>query len=1004
MFELYQANQEERMKRFYLKIFIVAAGLLVYNGGYASPVYGHEYHDPQKSIKGQVKDQYGSPLQGVLVRIKNQDRNTQTDARGYYSLEANVNDVLIYELEGYVQQEQKVKGKNMDVFLQKSSADKVYSTLYGRQKAATFSGSIATINAQNLSDIPVPNVSDLLSGRLNGLITTQSSTDGVDRSFLSLRGRNPIVVVDGAVRDLDGLSPNEIENITVLKDPVSLAAMGMRSSDGVVLVQTKRGTAGRQIINFSAQTAIQESIYLPKYLDAYHYALLANEASVNDGRPQIYSQTDLEGYKNGTDPYRYPNVDWYGATLKPRYSFNRFNLNVSGGGKSARYFIALENQNQGGIFKDGPNNFNTNNTINRYNFRSNVDVDIDKNLSISLKLAGKYEQANSPGAGVGSIMDQIQQTPSNAYPIYNADGSLSGNSLYTKNIFGQLYQTGYTRDNRRTIFIDADLNRKLGFVTEGLSLNGSIHYTSYYDNTIFRSRSSFAVFLPVYNQDNVVQSYTQFGNNTSYSNSNGYNDSFSRRLNFDAGLHYQRIFGEHAVNAALQYNWDQYDIGTALTHAYKGLLARGSYAFKEKYFADISVAWQGTEQYMSGKRYGFFPAISAGYDIAKEDFLKDGVFNQLKIKASAGILGFDRSSNFAYQPYYSTNSNAYYFGSTGTGMAGWTEASLGNPNLTWEKTKAFNAGIDAVVFKNSLTISIDYYNNLRYRVLQQRGNSNALLGTIYPLENIGKYNYNGVEFGLNYVKKIGEVELSLNGNAQFSGSKVIDVQELPRKYTYQEQTGQQIGQVFGLVALGLFQSNEEINASPKQFSMKLQPGDIKYKDLNGDNIINEDDVTAIGKTSAPIYYAGSVGLKFKNFDFLALLQGVTNKDFYFIGNNAWEFQNNGGNVQQFHLNRWTPATAAVADYPRLSFGPNANNHTISTYWLRNGDYLRLKNVQLGYTLPSSLTKRVGLANLRLFASGFNLLTLTRLKDLDPESLLSNYPLYRSYNIGLTAKF
>lgn len=990
------------MKKKYLIFFIVIVGLLTHKVANASPLNGSKLHYHLKLIKGQVKNRYGSPLISVGVSVKGKPSNVLTDAKGYYSLEADIDDVLIFELTGYDKQEHRVNGKSIDVILQENGTDELVNSLFGTHKSSTFSGSTAQVKGEDLSDIPVPSISNTLSGRLNGLITGQTISSGKDRALLSLRGQTPIVVVDGAIRDMDGLSFNEIESITVLKDPASLAAMGMRSADGAILVQTKHGFNGKQVISFSAQGAMQESISLPKYLDAYNYALLANEASVNDGRPQIYSSAELQAYKNGSNPYLYPNVNWYDTALKPHYSFNRFNLSVAGGGPAARYFVALENQNQGGIFRDGPDGPNTNNTVNRYNFRSNVDVDIDKNLSIALGLSGKYEQANSPGAGTDAILEQIKQTPSNAYPIFNKDGSLSGNSRYVKNIYGQLYQTGYNRDNRRTLLIDASLNRKLNFITSGLSLTGAIHYTSYYSNIVSRSRSNFAVFQPVIDPVTQAESYLQFGTNDSYSNSNSYGNSFARRLNYDAGLKYNRSFSKHNIDASLRYTWDQYDIGTALTHAYQGLVATASYNYNEKIFADFSASYQGTEQYPENRRYGLFPAVSVGYDLSKEDFLKSGIFDQLKLKASAGLLGADRSFNFAYQPYYGSASNAYYFGSTASGMTGWNEISLGNPAITWEKTRVFSAGIDARLLKNSLGVSIEYFKQHRYDVLQQRGQSNPILGTTYPLENLGVYNYSGIELGLDYQKRIGQLELSLGGNLQVRNSKIVFTDEVARKYAYQQRTGQQIGQNFGLVASGLFQNQAEIDQSPKQFSSQLQPGDIKYVDQNTDGVINEDDVTAIGKKSLPVYYAGSVGLKYKHFDFSALVQGAAGNDFNFIGSNAWEFQVNG-NVQEHHLDRWTPSNT-MATYPRLSFGTNTNNNRISTYWIRNADYLRLKNVQLGYTLPSSVTRRIGLSNLRLFTSAFNLATITKLKDLDPESLFSSYPLYKSYNIGLTAKF
>jgi len=1002
------------MKKHYLMICIVTAGVLACNAANASPIKESEYHYHQNLIKGQVKSRHGFPLKGVLVSIQGKTGSTLTDEKGYYSLQADVNDVLIYELEGYDKQEQKVKRGDLDVVLYEHGTQWV-NGLFGKHKAKTFSGAFASTKGDELSSVGSPNVSNALAGRLLGLVASQSISLGNDGSSLSLRNSEPIVIIDGAVRDIDQVNINEIADITVLKDPASLAPFGMRSSDGIIVVRTKEGASAKQIINFSAQGALQQPTYLPKYLDSYNYALLSNEAAANDGNAPIYSPADLEGYRKGEDPYKYPNNDWYKMALKPSYNFTRFNLTVSGGGPTARYFVALENLNQGGIFKDGPNDYNTNNDFNRYAFRSNVEVDIDKNLTIGLRLAGKYEKSNSPGADVNLIFLTMRNTPPNAYPVFNPNGSLGGNSLYTNNIYGLLNKTGYNREGRRTAFIDAELKRKLNFITEGLSLIGSAHYTSYYSNIVFRSRSNFAVYQLNIDPATQAQSYSQFGVNDNFQAANGYNNSFSRRFNYDAGLVYNRSFNKHAIDATLRYTWDQYDVGTSLTHAYSGLIGRASYDYNEKYFADISFSYQGTEQYQKDKRYGFFPAMSAGYDLAKEDFLNATSVNQLKLKVSAGLLGFDRASNFAYQPYYSSGT-AYVFGSSGTSLNGWNEQSLGNQNITWEKSRIFNAGIDARFFNSRLGLNLEYFNRHRYDILQTRGASNPILGLTYPAENLGINNYKGIELGSDYNVHLGDVEVNLAANAQFFKNKVVFQDELPRAYDYQVRTGSRVGQPYGLVALGLFQSQNEIDASFPQFNATLKPGDIKYKDLNGDQVINDDDQMAIGRKSNPINYAGSLGLKYKGFDFFALVQGVANKDFFFTGTNAWEFQSSSpiftssgpqslnGSVQELHLNRWTPATATTATYPRLTLGQNVNNHRTSTYWIKNGDYLRLKNVELGYTLPSALVNSIHLSKIRVFVNAFNPFTLTQLKDLDPESLFSNYPLYRSYTVGINVKF
>ncbi|UKJ06745.1 SusC/RagA family TonB-linked outer membrane protein [Solitalea lacus] len=961
-------------------------------------------------VTGTVVDDAKLPLLGVVVAVKGTKRSTQTDAAGEFSIKAGENDILVFTAPNFQPFQVSVKNKTrFNVKLDPSDlTSETIQFLYGTHKAKTFSGAVATIKGDDINTVGSPSASNALAGRLLGLISSQSISFGNDGSNFSLRNFSPVIIVDGQVRDIDQINTSEIAEISVLKDPASLAPFGMRSSDGIIVVKTKSGSAKKQTISFSAQGALQQPTYLPKYLDSYNYAVLSNEAARNDGSTEPYTQADLDAYKNGTDPNGHPNVDWFKLALKPTYNFTRYNFNATGGNASARYFVSLENMNQGGMFNVGSQDYNTNNDYNRYAFRSNVDIDIDKNTSVGLRLAGKFEKANSPGAGIGSIMSALKSTPANAYPVFIPDTTLlGGNSLYKANIYGLINKTGFNRESRRIAFVDADLNRKLNFITEGLSATGSVHYTSYYSNTVFRSRSNFAVYQLTVDPATANKTYQQFGTNANYSSSDSYDNSFSRRLSLDGGLSYNHSFDKHGIDATVRYTWDQYDIGTSLTHAYKGVMGRVSYDYNEKLFADVAFSYQGTEQYVKGSRYGFFPAMSVGYDLAKEDFLKTSGINQLKFKVSGGLLGFDRASNYAYQPYYTSSSNVYYFGNSGTALGGWNEAAIANPNITWEKSKVFNAGIQARMLDNKLGVTVEYFNKYRYDVLQAPGSSNTLLGLSYPDENLGKYRYEGIELGSDYSVRLGKVDLSLAANAQLFDNKVIFQDEVNRPYDYQYRTGQRVGQPFGLVALGLFQSQAEIATSPTQFGVALQPGDIKYKDLNGDKVIDDNDVTAIGKKSAPIYYSGSLGLKYQGFDFSAVVQGVANKDFFFTGSNAWEFQNNGvssGTVQNLHLNRWTPETAATATYPRLTYGTNVNNHRTSTYWIKDGDYLRVKNVELGYTLPSSASNKIHLSNLRVFVNAYNPLTITKLKDMDPEALFNFYPLYKSYTVGISAKF
>lgn len=1005
------------MKKKYLILAVIGA-FLSHDSSYATSHMSNikEIRQNDLSVSGKVTDKNGAPIAGVKVSIKGNSESVTTNKDGIYNIKAQQDDILVFSAHKFQLHEEKVTTNRLNVSLDAVVPPKeTIEVLYGKHKAKTFSGASASIKGDQISTIASPNASNTLAGRLLGLIATQSISLGNDGSNLSIRNQSPVILVDGAVRDIDQVNVNEIESVTVLKDPVSLAPFGMRSSGGIIVVKTKHGSDSEQVVNFTSQLAVQQPTYLPNYLGSYDYALLANEASENDGNPAIYSPAEIDGYKTGNNPYIYPNVDWYKLTLKPSYTFTRHNLNISGGNKTVRYFVSLENLNQDGMFKSGPNDYDTNNGYKRNSFRSNVEIDIDKNWTVGLQIAGKYEKQNSPGSNVNDLFTAMKNTPPNAYPVFNPNGSLGGNALYQKNIYGLLYSTGYMLENRRTLFVDSDFNRKLNSITEGLSLTGSVHYSSYYSNTVNRNRSNFAVYQLTIDPTTQAQSYKQYNSDGTFASSDTYGD-VTRRLNYDAGLAYNRSFDKHSVDATLRYTWDQYDLSSnndnivRLTHAYQGFMGRVSYDYNEKYFADFAFSYQGTEQYPSGNRYGFFPAISAGYDISKEDFFKVASINQLKFKVSAGLLGNDRANYFDTQPYY-TPGSAYVFGASATGLNGWSEQTLGNPNITWEKTRAINAGIDARFFNSKLGVTLEYFNNRQYDVLQTRGASNPILGMTYPLENIGEYEYNGIELGSDYNFNIGKLGVTLMGNSQFFANKVIFMDELPKQYSYQERTGGRIGQPFGLVALGLFQSQAEINASPGQFFAKLQPGDIKYKDVNEDGVINDDDVTSIGKTSNPIFYSGSIGLKYEGFDFSVLVQGVANKDFFYTGMNAWAFQNytigtipvNTG-VQPHHLGRWTPETADTATYPRLSYGTNINNDRSSTYWIKDGDYLRVKNIEIGYSLPSDLMKRTHLSDIRVYANAFNALTFTKLEDLDPESLFSNYPLYKSFSLGISIKF
>ncbi|UCJ04732.1 SusC/RagA family TonB-linked outer membrane protein [Chitinophaga pendula] len=880
--------------------------------------------------------------------------------------------------------------------------------LFGIQSAATLLQAQGSIGYGDIRGIPVTQLENSLYGKLAGLYLFQfNHAPGFDAAAMSVRGQAPLVVIDGVPRSALSIDPEQIASVTVLKDALATAMYGMRGSGGVVMVNTKHGYSGKKRISFTAQSAIQQQLKTPRFLKAYDYARLYNEALQNDGKQPIYSATDLAAWQNGSDPFGHPDVDWYNTAIKDQAAMQRYNLNIAGGNRISRYFVDLDYLNQQGYFVTDPNNkYPTNNFYKRYIFRSNLDVDLTRTTLMTLSLFGRIRNGNEPGATTAGVYSSILGTPNNAYPVFNNNGSLGGNNDYSNNIYGQIVRSGYRPSYNRNLMVDLSLRQKLDTWLPGLYVKGTASFNSYYEEAIDRKKS-FAVY-------NVKTNPVTGETNTSIIGSDGAQSNGSsitaqnRQAYTELSLGYDSTFGQHHLGATLLWYRDSYTNGNVLPLINSALSARIKYDYAQRYLLELAMSYSANNMYRKDKRKGYFPAIGLGWNIAKENWWIGSPLagiSTLKLRASYGRTGNTANAGYYnYLQFYATDGN-YPLGNPPTSITAIREAALANPYITWEKAGKLNIGLDIAFAKERFHITVDHFRDQYKDLLMQRGiNASSIIGNDLPRENIGATSYRGWEASAAWRTRTGDLSYFIQANGSVLKSRTDDIQEVIRPGQAQKRTGMPVGQLFGLVADGFYASAEDIQTHARPDAYSPVPGDIKYVDQNGDGIIDLRDETAIGSTKPLIYYGATIGLTWKGIDLSMVWQGVKNRDIVLNGSNTWEFQNGGrGQAMEHHLDRWTPATAATASYPRLAVGANPNNQRLSSFWVKDGSYLRLKNLELGYTLPAHWIKFARLQTVRAFANGYNLLTFTGLDRVDPESYQGGYPNQRVFNIGVNVQ-
>lgn len=1008
----------------------------------------------QTRISGIVKDASG-PLPLATVVEKGMPNNgVIADKDGMFTLTfKGTSKTLVVRRVGYADQEIKINAgqERVEVVMQPNDQglNQVVVVGYGTKKRITNTGSVSSISGTAIRNVPTANVQNTLQGKLPGFFSVQrGGQPGRDASDFFIRGvsslnangNRPLILVDDIEYTYDQLSQinvNEIESISILKDASTTAVYGIKGANGVLIVKTRRGASGIPKVNLRVEAGRQSPTLKPDFLNAYQTATLVNEALTNDGLQPQFTQEDLNAFQSRSDPYGHPDVNWYDVVFKPYSMQANTNVDISGGTDNVKYFISAGAFTQSGNLRHftDPRNADMNNeySFHRYNFRSNLDVQATKSLQLRLDVTGRFGQINEPafypyfGNQVSGIMQEIYDfriiTPY-AAPVLNPDGSYAyayGPNLTNEpTINARLATLGYFRTARTDYNALFAITEKLDFITKGLSLEARIAYASTSDVARDMRRDGTP---PSYHYNPVDGSYTldKYGLYTlARFNLRSGNNLFDKRVNAQAFLNYDRTFGDHHIYSLALFNKYSYTTKNifaptlAVPEKFQGVTAKVGYEYKKKYLFDFNAGYNGSDRFQSGHRYGFFPAIGVGWNIAEEKFFKKSFpfIDLFKLRGSFGLVGSDvvPDNRYLYQQYY-YRGNQYFFGENSTTTTGIYEGSLGNINVTWEKARKKDVGIDVNMFKDKISLTVDYFNDYRYDQLFFPGSVPLILGIGFARENLARVRNHGFDGQIKFQSNIGNVQYDITGVFSYAKNKILFQDEAAPAYPWLARTGHPIGQPFGYTWIGFYENEDDIakSAKPNVDPSIIKPGDLKYKDLNADGIIDEADMGPIGKPNLPNTSIGiTLGVHYKGLDVSVLFQGAFNYSFSLQGIGIEPFQSQ---MQPVHLLRWTPQNTG-AKFPRLTSnasGVSSPTAFPSSFWLINAHYIRMKTVEIGYQVPHRFLP-FNISNARFYFSGYNLLTWTNysLYQQDPEVSTNTagdaYLNQRVMNLGLQIGF
>lgn len=981
----------------------------------------------EDNVTGRVLDEKGKPVAGALVSVEeNPLVRVATDKNGRFEITAVKGSRLKVQTGDDVMKVVKIENGSELTVVMDYSSEKVNYGFGLQQTNAESTGAVSTVYAENIDKSSAFSIGNSLYGNVLGLTTMQST--GVVweqmpsmyiRGLKTLNGNNGILlVVDGLERDnnwqaLKYITPEEVESVSVLRDAAALALYGYRGVNGVVNIVTKRGKYDTREINFSYDHAFNYMTRKPELADAYTYASALNEALTNDGKQVRYSQNELNAFKNGTSPYLYPNVNWWEEVFRDRGASDIATLSFRGGSTKMRYYTMMNLQNNRGFIKNFDTNadYSTQEKYSKANFRTNLDIDLSPKTKMQANIMGILNEFSRPGMGSDNLISKLYQLPSAAFPIRTESGLWGGNTTWGENwnpvalTEGRAYSKGHTRG----LYADMSLRQDLSSLTKGLGASVRIGYdnlASYWENHTkgykygMASVASWENGLPIAGEEITGGKDTEMSGDSKL-------DWQYRAFNFQMNVDWQRQFGVHSLYSMLLYTY-KYDNAKGINNTFYRQNAGWytHYGFKNRYFADFTLMASASNLLAPDHRWNVSPTVGLAWLISNEKFMQSqNVVDFLKLRASFGMLNTDNIPGNGYWNETVGGGNGYPINNNFGGDGGWHEGRLASVNGTTEKAYKYNAGVDATLFKG-LTLTVDGFYERRSDIwVSSDGQNSAVLGASGSYVNAGIVDSWGTEIGANYYKKMGNVELNLGGTFTYNRSKIIEMLEEPAAYDYTRSTGNPVGQIFGLQAIGYFVDQADIdNSLPQQFG-PVKAGDIKYKDMNGDKVINSDDRVAMGynSTCPEIYYSFSLGLEWKGLGFSAQFQGVGNYTAILSGTYYHPLVDNTTISNYVYRNRWTPETPN-ARFPRLTTETVDNNLQTSSLWLADRSFLKLRNCEVYYKLPSSWLNRFWVKNAKVYVRGVDLLCFDSIDQLDPEAMNNSYPATRSIHVGLSVGF
>ncbi len=1006
------------------------------------------------TVTGKVVDTKGEAAIGASIMEKGTKNGTMVDLNGNFKLLVNSSKAtLVVTYVGYKTQEVQISGRSsVNITMEEDSKllNEVVVVGYGAQKKESVIGAISQVNSKELLKSPAANISQAIAGKIPGVITTQTSgAPGSDDMKIYIRGRasfagdnQPLILVDGVERAFSQIAPDDIETISTLKDASATAVYGVRGANGVMLITTKRGKEQKPAVSFTANWQTQSPTRRDTYLNSYDSVVLLEEALANDGLASQYSAADIEMYKkssrgelSGIDALLYPNVDWYGTVLRKSAPAQRYNINIQGGTKRLRYFASAEYYDQQGLFRnfslDSYGN-KSNSEYRRYAFRGNMDFLMTKDLTLSVNFGTRFEERRGPNTNerldgtYSEVFYELNHTPGWIFPVSYTIGEgedqrvlYGGSSQYQNNIVAALAKGGFYRATNTINETNFIVNYKMDWLTKGLSAKAmvSFDYDAYYNR---KFTANFATYELNNRSDySSIDSYNRFNSDTELAYA-GNENTTTYKLYMEGQLNYARRFGKHDVTAMVLYNQNDYRYQAELAQRYQGLVGRVTYGYDDKYLAEVNFGYNGSENFERGKRFGFFPSFSIGWRISNEEFMKSTQkwLDNLKIRASYGQVGNDVyqvngvKQRFLYQAVWTQLSNDYYFGTTG--YTGIYESQYPNATVTWERANKYNVGVEFGLLGGLLNGSLDLFYEKRNNILTPYLTRPQWVGVNMAAGNLGSTRNSGFEIELKHNNHIGK-DFNYYANLTFSHAqnKILNMDEPASKTAYRKQEGHPINQYFGLVCDGFVTAADLANSSfPVSTFGNVKVGDLKYRDMNGDGFIDSRDETFIGHSDIPENtYAFTLGFDYKGIGFSVMFQGVDHVSRYYDAEAMFAFVS-GGKVKQHHLDRWNPNLSenqnlANAKYPLLHYDNNGDhNQRQNSFFLKNGSFLRLKNIELSYSLPLAWIKKLAMTECRLYVNANNLVTWDHLDGLcDPESQGSNrYPIMKAVNFGVNLKF